>query len=274
MLFFSFLLAGIIIFITPLFDITRDPFLEGLAGYFFCYLIASRFFAFLLSKASILTVTLLALERWFSVIKPFTYKVFFTRKKLLKYIACVFALSFLVQIYKFFQIEFKNNTCQSVPSRYGKVGQQAFLISYVIVTFVIPTFITWSSFIHIWHRIKTSPSLCGLTEQAQAQQKLLLRMCAITAAVLSVCWLPNQIVYISSSFGLVQVESKANKFSLILSMSNSIVNPWIYFLSNKEYRKEFFSLHLICKKTALVSPGKAVRETVTQLEQECGVNKP
>lgn len=208
---------------------------------------------------------LLAMERWFSVIRPFTYKLFFTRKKLLKYVGCIFILSALVHIYKLFEIKFKNNTCVFDPNIFDKRGQQAFVLSKVIITFVIPTLITWASFVQIWYRIKTSPTLIGLTEQAQAQQRLLLRMCAITAAVLTGCWLPSQTVYVLNYFGVVQHLSIWNKMFLILSMSNSIVNPWIYFLSNKEYRNEFFSLYFICKKTARVSP--VIPEIDTKMEQ-------
>lgn len=150
------------------------------------------------------------------------------------YIVGIIVSSALLQIYRFFEIEFKNNVCVYVPSHYGKMGQQAFVLSYVIVTFLIPTLITWASFIRIWYRIKAAPSLCGGTQQAQTQQRLLLRMCAITAAVLTGCWLPSQILYVLIQFGLDQ---NGTTISLILSMSNSMVNPWVYFLSNKEYRK-------------------------------------
>lgn len=258
--------AGIIIFPTPLFDIIKDPFLDGPAGYFFCYLLESTYVVFFLSKASILIVTLLALERWFSVVKPFTYKVFFTRKKMFKYVAFVLVLSALVQIHVFFEIQFKNNTCVHVRSLYGKAGKQAFVLSYVIVTFVIPTSITWASFAHIWYRIKRSPSLIGRTDQAQAQEKLLLRMCAITAAVLTCCWLPSQSLYVLDNFDIV-ISFKVHKIILMLSMSNSFVNPWIYFLSNKEYRNEFFSLFSNCKRNTQLSPETGIQVTNTQIGQ-------
>ncbi|XP_078344127.1 allatostatin-A receptor-like [Oculina patagonica] len=258
------MMTGVTIFATPLFHITTDPSLVGPAGYIFCYLIENRFFVFLLSKASILTVTLLALERWSSVIIPFRHKVFFARKNVFMYIVGIFVCSALLLIDRFTQIEFKNNTCVSIPNNFGKVGQQAFAISYATVTFLIPTMIIWASFIHIWYRIKAAPSLFGSTQQAQTQQKLLLRMCAITAAVLTGCWLPSQIIYILFQFGFEgQIGTKV---SLILSMSNSVVNPWIYFLSNKEYRKEFLSLRLICKKTTHVSSEITITETDNHLE--------
>ncbi|XP_078368803.1 rhodopsin-like [Oculina patagonica] len=264
------MMTGVVIFATPMFQITKYPFLVGPAGYIFCNLFANNFFVFLLSKASILTVTLLALERWCSVITPFRYKILFARKKLSMYIVGIIVSSALLQIFRFFGIEFKNNTCVFVPSHFGKVGQQAFVLSYVVVTFLLPVLIIWASFIHIWYRIKAAPSLCGRTQQAQTQQKLLLRMCATTAAVLIGCWLPSQIVYILIQFGLESSETTLT-IPLILAMSNSMVNPWIHFLSNKEYRKEFFSLHLICKKSVQVSPEIAIPEIDTQLEQENSV---
>ena len=253
--FFSF--AGVAIFGTPGFQITKDPFLVGWAGYIFCYLFANSFFVFLLSKASILTVTLLALERWFSVIRPFRYKVFFAKKKLIIYVVCIFVLSAVLQIYKFFQIKFEDNKCVYVRL---KAGRQVFVLSYVIVTFILPSMITWASFIHIWYRIKLSPSLIGRTEQAQVHERLLLRMCALTATVLTVCWLPTQLFYVFRTFYIGRDGYEAI-ISWILSMSNSIVNPWIYFLSNKDYRKAFLSIHWICKKTAQVSPERAIPET-------------
>ena len=262
--FFAF--AGVAIFLTPLFQIIKDPILVGWAGYIFCYLFGNVFFVFLLSKASILTVTLLAVERWFSLIRPFRYKVFFAKKKVLIYVICIFVLSAVLQIYKFFQVKFKDNRCVFVLTP----GRRVFVLSYIIGTFVLPSLITWASFIHIWYRINSSPSLIGRTRQVQVQERLLLRMCAITATVLTVCWLPTELLFVLASF---QVGSGGNGvgISLVLAMSNSMVNPWIYFLSNKEYRTAFLSIHWTCKETLRVSPERGIPETDTNIEQENSV---
>ena len=208
---------------------------------------------------------LLAIERWFSVVKPFRYKFIFNRRRLFKYVVCIFVLSALGQIHTCFEFEFKNSTCLFVDV-YSEKGQQAFVLSYVAVTFVIPTLVTWASFIHIWCRIKRTSSVSSMTQHAQSQQKLLLRMCAITAAVLTGCWLPSQTIYVLITFG-VEIPIMVGKVSLILSMSNSILNPWIYFLSNKEYRKEFFSLFSICMKDLNVSPEILMPAIDTQTRQ-------
>ena len=229
--FHLFLSVGVIIFVTPLFDVVNVPSLHGVGGYLFCYLFDNTYVLFLLSKASVLIVMLPALERWCSVIRPFAYKLYFARKRLLKYVLCIFVSCAVVLIHKFFETEFKNNACVHVPSVNGEKGQQAFVLSYVVGTFLIPTLITWASFFHIWYRAKTSPSIFGMSEQARAQQKLLMRMCAITAAVLTGCWFPSQFIYILNKFGEnclnifhVELDSK----SLDLLCQQQRIQKWVF----------------------------------------------
>ena len=263
MYFFHF--VGIIIFVTPLFDVMDEPSLYGAGGYLFCFLLNNNFVAFFLGKASILIAMLLALERWFSVIRPFAYKFYFTRKKLLKYIVYILLLNAVVSIHKFFEVGLKNNKCVHVPSISGKKGQQAFVLSYVIGTFLIPSLITWASFLHIWYRTKASQSLLGISQQARTHQKLLLRMCIVTAAVMTVCWLPSQTINVLHQFDFQLCREV--KITLIFAMLNSCLNPWIYFVSNKQYRNEFLSFVLICRKNTLVTPEIVMPENGIQIGQ-------
>ena len=66
-----------------------------------------------------------------------------------------------------------------------------FEITEVIVMVLIPILLTWIIFIHIWVHSKTS-----LAMQNAAGGKLkskLLHMCAVTAILLTINWLPLQI---------------------------------------------------------------------------------
>ena len=242
-----------------------EPSPHGAGGYLFCFLLNNTFVAFFLGKASILIALLLALERWFSVIRPFAYKIYFTRKKLLKYIVYIFLFSAVILIHKFFEAGFKNNKCVHVPSISGKKGQQAFVLSYVIGSFLIPSLLTWASFLHIWYRAKTSQSLLGISEQARAHQKLLLRMCVVTAAVMTVCWLPSQTIYVLNKFGFKLYREV--KISLIFAMLYSCLNPWIYFVSNRPNRNEFLSFLSICRKNTQVTPETLIPENGIQIGQ-------
>ena len=266
-------LVGVIIFVTPSLHVIEEPSLHGAGGYLFCYLLGNSFMAFFFGKASILIAMLLAIERWFSVIRPFSYKFYFTKKKTVGYILFIFVFSAVIQIYKFLKAGFKNNKCVDVPAAgiSGERDQQAFVLSYVIGTFLIPSLITWASFLHIWYRTKASQSLLGISERARAHQKRLLRMCIVTAVVMTACWLPSQISYTLSQFGFL---TNAGKVNLTFAMLNSCLNPWIYFISNKEYRNEFFSLFSICitKRNTQVTPEIAMQENNTQMEEGNSVN--
>ena len=214
---------------------------------------------FFFGKASILIAMLLAIERWFSVIRPFTYKFYFTKRKTVGYILFIFVFSAVIKIHKIVKAGFKNNKCVDAPE---ERDQQAFVLSYVIGTFVIPSLITWASFVHIWYRTKASQSLLGISEQARAHQKRLLRMCMVTAVVMTACWLPSQITHTLDQFGFL-IDSQ--KVTLTFAMLNSCLNPWIYFISNKEYRNEFFSSFSICIKNKQVTPENAMQENDTQM---------
>ena len=262
MLFHFLHFAGVIIFVTPALDVIDEPSLHGARGYLFCYLLGNSFMVFFFGKASILIAMLLAVERWFSVIKPFSYKFYFSRKKTVSYILCIFVFSAVIQIHKIVNARFKNNKCVSVPGIPGERDQKAFVISYVIGTFLFPSLITWATFVHIWYRTKASQSLLGISEQARAHQKRLLRMCIVTAVVMTACWLPNQTTHILNQFDFL---INRVKVSIIFAMLNSCLNPWIYFVSNKEYRKEFFSLFSICIKNTQVTPENAMPENDTQV---------
>ena len=189
----------------------------------------------------------------------------FSRKRLLLYILCKIVSIVLMHTFNFFRVKFENNTCVTV--NLAKKSKRTLVLTNVPVMCVLPTLVTWASFMHILYRIKNTPSVSGITQHPRHQQKLLLRICPITVAFLTGCWFPSQICFVLINFDITQVTDVGVKISLVLSMFNSTVNPWIYFLSNKEYRKYSLSLSFICKPTATVSSERTVLEVESHLNQ-------
>jgi len=87
-------------------------------------------------------------------------------------------------------------------------------------------------------------------ERQRAQQRALLRMCAVTSITLTLCWLPAQTIYVLSPFGVTQIGSTVNRAGGIVALFNSCVNPLIYWMTNSEYRA---GLKLFRKKRTLYS---------------------
>ena len=200
-----------------------------------------------MGKVSILKVTCLAIERWYCIFRPMMYKRYFTRKRLFLYILAIWVCTCLLQINKFFEWKLSGSKCSKVKAPYGQKGTQAMIIIYSLIGFYIPCLIAWASFAHISLLFKTSPMARCYGERQRAQQKALLRMCALTSITLTLCWFPAQTFHILSAFRVTKISRTLHETGGILAMFNSCLNPLIYWLTNREYRDGLFELFKFAK---------------------------
>ena len=243
-------LTGAFVILTPgyISDEPLFPIADGFGGELFCALLGNRYLLFTVAKVSILLVTCLAVERWYCVMRPIKYKIQFARRRLIIYILVSWIASCALQSHKFLELKLSGNKCVPVDIPYGKEGAQAFLAVYSFSTFVIPCFVTWLTFAQIRFRkpfelnIKSSQSA-----RREKQQKIILRMCALTAVVFTLCWLPAQLSYTLTPFGITSVSSPFHKACNVVAFVNSCINPLIYWYYHREYRKEFIRLFCFCK---------------------------
>lgn len=211
---------------------------DSLPGELYCRIIYNRLLIFLFGKASILTATFLAVERWYSILKPIKYRLTFSRRRLWASFICIWISSILLQMPKAFKIQSVNQTC-----KYDDIStdSQAVAIVYVLVTYFLPSFIIWGTFAQIRNSFRSSLRIKPTNPGRTASQRLL-RVCALAACIMTLCWVPIQITYILSRFDIVKTSGILHQVNQMLSMSNSCINPWIFCLANKEYRDEFCSL--------------------------------
>ena len=236
---------------------------NNLAGELFCRLIGSTYFLFLFGKGSTLTVMCLAIERWFSVIKPLKYKYAFKRGRLLLYIAVIWAFSCFTQINELFIMKPSHGVCEKNRPPYSKKTEKVLILLHILATFFVPSIVTWVTFAHVWLHVRRAiHHRRRLSNYERAKQKLI-RMCALTAFLLTVCWFPAEMFFILREFNAVSLPFGFYQFTDMLAMSNSCFNPWVYYLYNKEYRKAFLSLVTVKMKrqnntTNTFSPGMSV----------------
>lgn len=234
-------ISGLFIIITPnyVINVSSYPVPDGLPGKIFCRLVYSKFFIFTFGKGSVLTITCLAVERWFFLMKPSKYKANFNRRKIYKYLAFIWLTSMVTQGYKLFYVRYSKRTCSFIPlstSLLNKHIETAVITAYVSITFFCPTLVTWVAFIHIYFRISKYTTL--KENRGRRGRRALLRMCAITSLVLTVCWFPTEVCYIINQYGfpVLNFGTPFREFTVLLALANSFVNPWIYALSNRRYR--------------------------------------
>ena len=243
------LYSGVFMVATPGYVILKSsyPVPHGAGGEIFCRLLSNRYLLFLMGKVSILLIACLAIERWFCVFKPMKYEKHFSRKRVIIYVAAMYIATCILSMNKFFENSLSGEKCTTKKAPYGEEGTQAFVITYSLVAFYIPCFLTWLMFADIAINLPSS-SKESATETERKAQKALLRMCAIAAVALTVCGFPAQTIYLLSPFGITKIGSSLHKGFNVLVLFNSCMNPFIYYFSNKEYRKGFKEL-LLCKKT-------------------------
>ena len=239
-----FFLAGVFITVTPDYvlgskNLSVD---DNIAGKLFCRLIGSTYFLFLFGKGSTLTVMCLAIERWFSVVKPLRYKYAFKRGRILLYIAIIWAFSCFTQINELFIMKTSHGTCIKGLPPYSKEMAKILTLLHILATFFVPSVVTWVTFAQVWfHARRAIHHGTRLSNYERAKQKLI-RMCALTAFLLTVCWFPAEMFFILKEFNVITLSLTFYQFTDMLAMSNSCFNPWVYFLYNQEYKRAFLSL--------------------------------
>ena len=251
----SFFLLGIFLVATPGYVISKSsyPVPGGIGGDIFCRLLDNRYLLFGMGKVSILLVACLAIERWYCVLKPTQYRQQFSRKRIIIYVFVSFITTCILSMNKFFENSLSGNKCASKKAPYGIYGTRAFVVAYSFAAFYIPCFVTWLTFCHITLHFPSSPGDNNESVSKKRRQRALLRMCALTAIALTVCGFPTQTFYILYPFGITKLGSPLHKGFNVLVLFNSCMNPLIYWITNKEYRKEFKKLWG-CNKGSEISP--------------------
>ena len=256
-----FVFAGVFIGISPLYvlgqGILTVP--DGIAGELFCRLIDNSFFVWAFVKFSVAIVTCMAIERWFAIARPLQHNIHFTRTRTLVYVGLTLLAVCILSSILFFekQLAFKDSTpvCVWRALISGTAANQVFTVLYCTVTAFLPLFITMATFGYLY-TVLSRPAPPIRNVQARTNRKRAeVRLCfmsALVAICLAVCFVPNQVSYILSKFGITKLGSPGHHFTVVLSLFNSCINPFVYCLSNRSYRREFLLLICPCKANAVV----------------------
>ena len=210
--------------------------MAGYGGEFFCRTVFSTYFLFVCGKASNASVMCLSIERWYAVVKPTEYKSKFGRRRLYTYIVLIWLSAAITEIFELFIATLVDGSCQWIIPFYGEKAEKSFIVFHVAVTFYIPSFVTWMSFIHIWIRMSRNP-LQPRAERTEVK-KSVVRMCALAALCLTVSWFPTETFWVLKKFQVVILTYDFYLAFNLLAFFSSCANPFIYCLTNKRYRQE------------------------------------
>ena len=181
-------------------------------------LIEHGWFELIFGEMSMLLVMCLALERWFAVVKPIQYRYKFCKSRVYIYVVFTIVTPLAISVHGM------------LPSYDPKSTHSKSLVFLnILLTLISPLLVTWSTHVYLWRHSKKQPTIQH-SNSTKLKQKLV-RMCAITAMFMTVCWIPTKLYYFIRTLLPTLDMPLILKSCDLLAMVNSIGNPWIYYFT-------------------------------------------
>ncbi|XP_078370413.1 octopamine receptor beta-2R-like [Oculina patagonica] len=221
----------------------------------FCHF--TGFLAVYWGQVSTWTLALTAINRYFCVVKPLRYSVFFTRKKTILSIVVMW-IYLLVQSLSLYAVPViyrwipDNVYCR--PSFLDEQVEKIFFV-FCGCFFIVPMSLVLLGYSKVYwvvkqHNTAIFPSLQGANDQEgtiSAQEIKTSRVLFATVFGYCVCWIPFIVILILEYGTQVYIPSYAKSIYPLFAAISSWINPMIYGFMNRSMRREFRNT-LFCRK--------------------------
>lgn len=227
---------------------TEMKWLTGIIGHITCKVV---YFGFHVSiGASILSLTLMAMDRYLAVCFPLRGFTTFRRAKVLSVVIWLTSMIVMIPAAVLWKIEKSLSTpgvyCQPAfqdlfgDSEKGMTGYYSylFLLTYLIPLLMIS--VLYGMVIReLWLRKKPGVILSKTEGHQEAMKRKVVRTLVIVTAAFALCWLPTQTYHLILAFNL-NLHASLPRYVFFVCMwsghANSAFNPWLYMLLTDKFR--------------------------------------
>lgn len=222
----------------------------------YCRIIWSHFIPFSLGITSVYTCLVLAIERWFAVIKPLQYKLKFSVRRMRILIFCCWLSGFLIEtpiIPRISGFESKNGSSPGCEWTFeiNKVKSWTLAIALFAGQTFVPCCLISAAYLHILLRFRAKASASPCYDVRKKMLKRATLMMAVASLVLILCWMPNQIYFLLGQLGYIDFkQSVPSTIVVALAFFNCWMNPIIYGFMNVEFRRGYRQLLVLCLRTS------------------------
>ncbi|CAH1248910.1 QRFP-like peptide receptor [Branchiostoma lanceolatum] len=226
-------------------------------GDFMCKLVP--FIQTIAVASSVLTLTGIAIERYYAIIHPLKVKYLLSKTRAGIILALVWAVSVGVatpmlfvhkaeEIHDFLYDQ-RYVTCQE--KWWGPTQQTAYTIFNLVVLFIIPLLTMTSLYIRIAHRLWVQQPVGVISGNlahgnSVRRKRQAIKMLVVVVLLFAVCWLPYHTVTVMNELtGLLLGEKSAKLLIAIVQLiafSNSFNNPVVYAILNENFKKNFMAM--------------------------------
>ena len=209
-------------------------------------------------NAGLFTITSMAMHRCHIVTHPWRPKL--KRKGAIIWVSLIWLAAFILVIPLFVVIKATENGYAEVWPTHGH--RQAYTASLITIQYIMPLLFTAICYIRIWLFLKSRPvfpNSSGLTtaretpgEETARESIVILKTVAVIVSLFLVLLLPTQVAWMLLDFR--NISSDELRFaSDILTRLHSSLNPVVYGVMNKQYRRSyaiFLSRMLCCSRSS------------------------
>ena len=219
-------------------------------GEIFCRFIWSRFLLFHLVMFSTYICLGLSADRWFAVVKPFSYCMTMTKRTVLSYILVSWVCSLATvstAVIETVYLPSSRRMCEYRILAPGSTFRVLLAVFQITMMTFFPCLAMIALYIHMVGMVVTS-AVTSQASKAKLRGKMT-RMIGFVCFVSTICLTPNQITALLVFAGKMRPDSEEHHAVAFLTFATSCVNPVIYGLSNKNYRRSYKKiLFLMCPR--------------------------
>ena len=210
-------------------------------GDFLCKMVTGGTMSWIGTAAAVITLVLIAFERYYSVLFPHRNKGRLTPKKAKLGILASWLVAIVSEIPPITVMAYntQHNICiEKWPDiRYAR----AYTLLTFVFDFALPFTLMAVLYGKVIHRLWNSSNSSSTHVVLLRQRKKVTRLLLIITVLHGVCLLPDTVTYVLSYFGF-KYGSIAYKIGTVLVCLNSTVNPFLYSFHSERFRRSLQKL--------------------------------
>ena len=195
-------------------------------------------------NAELFTITSMAMHRFHIVTNPWRPKL--KRKGAIIWVSLIWLAAFILVIPLIAVNRLTENGCEEAWPTFGH--RQAYTASMMTIQYMMPLLVTAICYIRIWLFLKSRPVLpnnSGLAsaretpgEETTRESIVILKTVAVIVLLFLVLLLPTQVAWMLLDFRNISCD-KLWFAADILTRLHSCLNPVVYGVMNKQYRRNY-----------------------------------
>lgn len=206
-------------------------------GNFLCKFLHIPFSA---SFSSILTLTIIAIERYHAIVKPMVYERRLHVEQVKYVLVGIWVGAVVLSIPIYHYAFFDGEACDYYIS---KESRNVYLKAVMVFTVFIPFFVICFCYVAILRELyfkRSTISPPTTTQQEAIEKRQLFRVSALVTTAFIACYLPLAVTLFVSTF--TNIDSKHYKYSCVLYFFETSVNPIVYVSQSSNFRRAFKEL--------------------------------